>query len=359
MSLSVNLPSLTVGVDAYDELGKYTRDFGNKVAIIGGETALKASHERLQSAIDKTTLEVITMLVYGKDATYSNVERLKAIKEVQEADMIFAVGGGRALDTIKVVARDLNKPYFTFPTIASVSAATSAVSVMYHDNHEMSGLEFMNAPTSHCFVDTKVVAEAPSKYLWAGMGDCISKEVESSFSARGQNLSFSNRLGVNMVKGTNEKIMERGREALDATITGVPNDALTDVVLEIIGATALTTVLVDNDLNSNLAHAFYYGYTVLPQAAAHLHGEIVSYGVLVLLTMDEQFEYRDRLKAFMETIDLPTMLADLEVTTEEEVTQILDKAMTMGDLNISPYEITRSMVEQALTDLEGLSQATA
>lgn len=356
MSLSVNLPSLTVGTDAYAFVEEYCRDYGQTVAVLGGEKALAASKERLKAALDDSSLEVTTVQVYGKDATYTNVERLKAIKEVQEADMVFAVGGGRAIDTVKVVARDLDKPYFTFPTIASVSAATSDVSVMYHDNHEMAGLEFLKQPTMHSFVDTQVIAEAPSEYLWAGIGDCLSKEVETSFSARGKDLSFADRLGVNMAKGSNDKLIEKGKKALEAVETKQPNQALADVVLEIIGTTGMTTVLVDNDYNSNLAHAFYYGYTVLPQAADHLHGEVVSYGVLLLLTMDEQFAYRDRLKTFMASIDLPTKLSDLEVTTEDEVNRILDKAMTMGDLDCSPYVITRELFQQAFEDLEALSQ---
>ena len=285
----------------------------------------------------------------------SNVERLKSLKNVQEADMIFAVGGGRALDTVKIVARDLGKPVFTFPTLASVCAATTAVSVMYHDNHEMAGLAFAPAPANHCFVDTQILAEAPVEYLWAGIGDALSKEVEATFSARGRDLSFTNRLGVNLVKGTNDKLVAYGKEALEAAQNKQANEALEAVTLEILGTTAYTSVLVDNDYNSNMAHAFYYGYTVLPQAKKHLHGEVVSYGVLLLLTMDKQDEYRDRLKDFMIEVDLPTTLADLEVTTAEEVEKILDKAMMMGDLTCSPYEITRSMFKQAIEDLEVLA----
>lgn len=357
MSLSVNLPSLTVGTDAYSSVEEYCKDYGRTVAVIGGEKALAASKDKLNAALDKSFLTVTTVEVYGKDATFRNVERLKALKEVQEADMIFAVGGGRAIDTIKVVASHLEKPFFTFPTISSVSAPTSVVSVMYHDNHEMAGLEFLKAPANHCFIDTEVIAEAPVEYLWAGIGDCSSKEVESSFSARDKDLSFTNRVGVNAVRGTNDILMKKGQEALKAVRNNQANKALQDVVLEIMGASAYTSVLVDNDYNSNMAHAFYYGYTVLPQAERHLHGEVVSYGVLLLLTMDKQFEYRDKLRSFMASIDLPTKLADLDVTSDEEVEKILDKAMTMDDLTCSPYEITREMFKQAILDVEALSHA--
>ena len=34
------LPAFTIGVHAYDAIGKITRHFGKKVVIIGGKTAL-------------------------------------------------------------------------------------------------------------------------------------------------------------------------------------------------------------------------------------------------------------------------------------------------------------------------------
>lgn len=354
MSLSVNLPSLTIGTDAYDAIDEYCSQFGTTVAILGGEKALAASKEKLFASLEKSSLEVTTVQVYGNEASYTNVEKMKAIKEVQDADMIFAVGGGRAIDTIKVVARDLDKPLFTIPTLASVSAPTSSVCVMYHDNHEMAGLAFRKAPADHTFIDTQIIAEAPYEYLWAGIGDCMSKEVETSFSSRGRDLSFENRLGVNIVKGTNDKLMEAGAKALEAVKNNEANEELETVILEIIGASAYASVLVDNDINSNMAHAYYYGYTALPQAHEHLHGEVVSYGILLLLTMDGQLEYRDRMKAFMESIKLPTKLADQGVKNADEVKTLLDKAMTMDDLTFSPYEITREKFEKAIQDVEAL-----
>ena len=45
----------------------------------------------------------------------------------------------------------------------------------------MDGLFFPSKPPVHTFIDTAIIAEAPDKYLWAGIGDALSKEVESTF----------------------------------------------------------------------------------------------------------------------------------------------------------------------------------
>ena len=70
------LPAFTIGVHAYDAIGKITRHFGKKVVIIGGKTALSKAKQPLLDAIAKTDLEVLGVLWYGDDATYEHVDRL-------------------------------------------------------------------------------------------------------------------------------------------------------------------------------------------------------------------------------------------------------------------------------------------
>ena len=34
---------------------------------------------------------------------------------------------------------------------------------------------FSKIPPKHIFIDTQIIADAPDKYLWAGIGDTMSK----------------------------------------------------------------------------------------------------------------------------------------------------------------------------------------
>ena len=48
-----------------------------------------------------------------------------------------------------------------------------------------------------------------------------------------------------------------------------------------------------------MGHAIFYGMTELPQIEErHLHGEVVSYGVLCMLMMDGQMELLDEIYKF-------------------------------------------------------------
>lgn len=356
MTLTVNLPNFTIGENAYNEIATYCAPFGKKVTIIGGKKALKASQDRILNAIDSTELEVVDTVWYGENANLSNIDRIAAIDSVQNADMLFAVGGGRAIDAVKSVAYKLGKPVFTFPTIASTCAPTTAVCVLYEDNGEMHGVHLIPQPPVHSFADSVVIAEAPTKYLWAGIGDAITKEIESTFSARGRDLSFKDDLGVKIVQGCNDRLIANGKAAMDAAHEHKASPAIDKVLQEIIGTTALTSVLVHNDYNSNLAHALYYGATATESGETHLHGEWTCYGALVLLTMDKQYEERDTLFEFMKSINLSTNLEQLELTTEEDFNKMLNKCMSMDDITVSPYEITREMVISAIQEVEEINK---
>ncbi len=52
--------------------------------------------------------------------------------KVIAADMLFLVGGGRAIDEGKEIATILDKPHFTFPTLASTNCApVTEIAVFY------------------------------------------------------------------------------------------------------------------------------------------------------------------------------------------------------------------------------------
>ena len=74
---------------------------------------------------------------------------------------------------------------------------------------------------------------------------------------------------------------------------------LTEIIEAIIISTGFVSNFVQVDYTTGMAHAMYNGFTILPSTEAnhHLHGEVVSYGILVMLTADKQYEERDQASA--------------------------------------------------------------
>ena len=356
---SIVLPAYTIGDDAYGKVAGTVRPFGRKAVIIGGRKALAAAMPHLGPALAGTQIEVLSELLYGTDCTYEAVEALKKEPSVQEADMLFGVGGGKALDTVKVLADELGKPDFTFPTIGSNCAATTAVSIMYYPDGRFMKPHFFAKPAQHCFISTRVIAAAPAKYLWAGMGDTHPKNYEASVSARGEEVPHYFGLGITVSRMCVDPILTYGEEAMKANREGRACYALEQVILAVVVTTGIASILLTAEhtvhYNSGLAHAIFYALTAYPQIEErHLHGEVVAFGILILLLVDGQREEFERVYAFHKKVGLPVKTADIEISPEE-----LEKALpvftTMGDIAHWPYRVSVDMLKKAFDTLEEMA----
>ena len=169
-------PGYTIGPDAYDDIAAVCPAYGKKAAVIGGKHALAAAGDAIVKAARDAGIEVIGPLWYGGEASRENMEMLRP--QVAEADMIFAVGGGKAIDTCKVLSQETHRPFFTFPTIASTCASCTSLGIVYHPDGSLREYSFSKIPPNHIFINTQVIADAPDIYLWAGMGDTMAKHYE-------------------------------------------------------------------------------------------------------------------------------------------------------------------------------------
>lgn len=273
--------------------------------------------------------------------------------QVAEADMIFAVGGGKAIDTCKVLSQETHRPFFTFPTIASTCASCTSLGIVYHPDGSLREYSFSKIPPNHIFINTQVIADAPDIYLWAGMGDTMAKHYECTISSRNDIPAHSDAMGIALSSMCAVPIMRWGRQALEDCKAHTVTRELTEVILGIIISTGLVSNFVQVDYTTGLAHAIYNGFTVLPSTEAHhhLHGEVVSYGILVMLTIDKQYEERDKLYAFSRSIGLPTCLADVHAKPED-LEAVTTKALAGIDVRVYPYPVTAEMIVAGIMEME-------
>ena len=348
-------PGYTIGVDAYDDIGAVCTPYGRKVAIIGGKKALVAAQDRIQKAIADTDLEVIGTFWYGGEASMENIEMLRP--QVQDADMIFAVGGGKAIDTCKVLAHQTNRPFFTFPTIASTCAACTSLGILYHPDGSLREYSFSKIPPNHIFIHTQIIAESPPTYLWAGMGDTMAKHYECTISSRNDTPAHSDAMGIALSSMCAAPILRWGERAMADCRAHRISHELTEVILGIIISTGFVSNFVQVDYTTGMAHAIYNGFTVLPSTERHhhLHGEVVSYGILVMLTVDRQYEARNRLFQFSKALGLPTCLADLHARPED-LPLVTAKALAGIDVRVYPYPVTEQMIVDGVMELETYNQ---
>lgn len=347
---SVLMPSYTIGGDSYKLIKEYCCAYGKTAVIIGGHTALsKAEKEIRENCAD--AIEITATLWYGGECSYENVALLKERSEVSGADMIFAVGGGKAVDTCKALGDKLSKPVFTFPTIASNCACCTAVSIMYKpDGSFIEPYFFLHVPV-HTFINTRILCEAPAKYLWAGMGDTYAKYYEATISARGENPEHFKAFGLAMSSMCKEPVLMYGKTALQDNRNQKQSYEFQQTVLAICITTGFVSIFLTRDhtpdYNSGLAHAVFYTLTTIGIEEKHLHGEVVALGTLFCLLCDRQNEEYERLREFNLSVGLPTKLSDIEVS-REQFELLLETITSMSDIRHYPYKVTVEMLKNAL-----------
>lgn len=284
VNYSVHLPSYSIGPDCYNEVPYVTRFFGKTAVVLGRRDRYgKAKPALALKAVEGSDVELLGFLPYGGDSTYENGDALIANPLVQKADMIFAMGGGRACDTGKYVADKLDKPLFTFPTVASNCASVTAISVIYNTDGSFREYYYPKL-ANHCFINSAVIADSPEQLLWAGIGDALSKECEAIFSSKDDTLAHTPLMGRQVSRVCTDPLVQYGKEALTSIRNKTASFALDQVTLDIIVSTGIVsnmmTTVNDYYYNSTLAHCVYYGSTVTEHGHHHLHGEVVSLGVL-------------------------------------------------------------------------------
>ncbi|MBR6186573.1 MAG: iron-containing alcohol dehydrogenase family protein [Clostridia bacterium] len=357
---SLRLPAFTVGKDALSAIRDVIPDH-QKAVVIGGKKGINAIRARLEKAA-QGAVDILDFLWYGGEASEENIVRLSGEDAVQRADILFAVGGGKALDTCKALGLRIGKPVYAFPTIASTCAACTAVAILYHPDGSFAGPCFLPGPPRHTFIDTEVIASAPERYLWAGLGDTCAKYFEAAVSSRGDELAYYHALGVSVSRSCLEPLLRYGEQAFRDHREKKVTEELTQVILTIIVTTAVASILLTADriidYNTGLAHAVFYALTAFPELHLerdHLHGEVVGFGVLILLLADGQEDMFRKMYAFNRSVGLPTGIGEIGIT-ESDLQRVLPKVLSMPDIAHNPYPVTLDMLSGAFRKLQEMNE---
>ncbi len=361
MSYSLCLPAWSIGTDCYKEIYKFTHHYGKKVAVIGGKTAMAKAYDLIKEALAGTDMVLSEPIWYGGNATYENVEMLKAMDTVKDAEIIFAIGGGRAVDTCKVVAAQTGKALFTFPTLGSNCAGCTSIAIMYYADGVFKDIYYPERCPIHCFMNSAIVADSPADYLWAGIGDSIAKEYESELAARNKPLSHVPTMGTTIAYAVTGPLKTYGPKAMELIRAKKTGPELDECVLAIvITAGLVSNMTISNDggkeffFNASAAHAFYYAATVAPECAEHhTHGELVAFGILVLMALDKNWEKLKEFQEFAYSMGLPLTMEQIDLK-EEDLPACVAKAAdgSVAEWGKWPYEVTQEMFIQAILDAD-------
>lgn len=344
----VKMPNYSYGPDCFQDIPEVLSPYQvKKVVFIGGEKALASAQDDVRMILENHGIEVTASLVYGQDSTQKNIDRLSQEPAVLEADLIFGFGGGRALDTAKMVAKQCQKDIMTFPTICSNCSAGTAIAVVYKEDHSLDYYGYPDTPL-HIFINTRIIALAPIKYFWAGIADGISKapEVERATreaEKRGLILPHIAQLGRAVALSSKQAFYQYGSEALADVEAQKVSLAVEEIALAILVSTAYASNLVNQPdfyYNSCHAHAFYNGSTAISREGEYLHGIVVAFGVMVLHAYYGEKAELEAVASFNQKLGFPLTLDQLGLR-EADLGKLVDVAMTTNEYKHTPFDRER------------------
>lgn len=239
-------------------------------------------------------------------------------------NVIIGVGGGKSLDTAKAVAGKLSLPLVIIPTSASTDAPTSAMSVIYNDKHEHDDVYYYIKNPDLVLVDSQIIADAPVRFLVAGMGDALATVFEGRASVHtnqpnyicGETGSYMRtRASVAIAEECYKTILEFGVRAKISNELHVVTEAL-DAVIE---ANTLMSGLGFENVGCAASHVVCNGLTAAPNGEKALHGEKVAFGVICqLLAENAPIEQIEEVIHFNLSVGLPVTLEDMGIEETEE-----------------------------------------
>jgi glycerol dehydrogenase-like iron-containing ADH family enzyme len=285
---------------------------GNRPLVVSGDRSLQLIQPHLQAIVSQHQL-VATEASYLPDCAESSLIKLKEAVIQHQADFIVGVGGGKALDTAKLLAHRCQLPIVTIPTSGATCAAWTALSNIYSEAGAFQYDVALNRCPDLLILDYGLIRTAPQRTLVAGIGDAIAKWYEASVSSG----TSSDTLVISAVQQARilrDILFQKSAIALE--------NPESEQWTEVVDATVLLAGVIGGIGGANCrtvaAHAIHNGLTHILAAHHALHGEKVAYGILVQLRLEEMLQgnklavtARQQLLQFYQAIGLPKTLEDL------------------------------------------------
>ncbi|MGD1918219.1 MAG: iron-containing alcohol dehydrogenase family protein [Pleurocapsa sp.] len=310
--LSIAPARVLRGENCLADSGKAIARLGSRPLLVGGNQTLEVVKPNLQPVL--TAEKMIGQFAsYSPDCAEASLLRLKNMVQKHQADFVMGVGGGKALDTAKLLADQCYLPIVTVPTSGATCAAWTALSNIYSEHGAFQyDVTLANCPDL-LILDYGLVRTASQRTLVAGIGDAIAKWYEASVSS-GESTATLLVSAVQQARILRDFLFQKSAIAIQ--------NSQSDEWREVVDATVLLAGVIGGiggaDCRTVAAHAVHNGLPHLTEAHDVLHGEKVAYGILVQLRLEEMIQgnklassSRKQLLKFYTEIGLPKTLEDL------------------------------------------------
>lgn len=345
--------------DAY----RYVSHIGRRFVVIADDTVRKLIEMRIKQGFQNAGNQCVFLNFRG-ESSQQETRRLAGLIAEKDYSGVMGAGGGKAIDTAKLVGDMCGLPVVTIPTSASSDAACSCVASIYTEEGRFFKLQKLKEGPVVVLVDTEIIAKAPARLLISGMGNAISSFYEARACQRAGILNYTGgsrtHTALSMTELCRDLLLEYGKQAKE----DVEAKCVTRAVEAIVEANIYLSGVGFVNNGCAACHGIYSGMTIALKNFHAMHGEGIAFGVLVQLIMEyseagkwDQDEWEQTISFYRE-VGLPLNFQHIGILQADDPTLLeIAKAACHPGSNIynMPFEITDLKVYKALRKLRDLN----
>lgn len=328
-SHTMELPRLiVVGEKNIGELGEflYTLNKPKKASLITGIHVKKILKDKIEKSLKAKKITFVWHT--SKDNKIETLNHIENDVKKDHSDIVAGIGGGRAVDTAKMVAFNLNIPFVSVPTAASHDGMASPfVSVKSDKPHSI----VANAPLG-VFVDIDIIRKAPTKLLASGCGDLIAniiavKDWQLGHEKTGEYYGmYSAELAMMSAKIVLENSKKFAREGLDTR----------SIVEALISAGVASCIAGSSRPCSGAEHLFSHALDKIAPGRG-LHGEKCGIGSIMMAKLQGQ-DWK-QIATVLKDIGAPVTAKQIGLKEEE----VINALMIAQNLRPERYTILKEV----------------
>lgn len=324
-SHKMELPRLIeIGEGNMADFGRFLGRLGRpgKVSLISGSNVQKVLKARVDRSLRSKKIRSVWHT--SGDNQMGSLSRIQRDVKADGSEMVVGIGGGRSVDTAKLISYNLGRPFVSLPTAASHDGMASPfVSVKSDKPHSI----VASAPMG-VFVDIGVIRRAPARLLASGCGDLVANIIAVRDWQLGhrKKAEYYGRYAADLAMMSAKIVMENSarfaREGPDARV----------IVEGLISAGVASCIAGSSRPCSGAEHLFSHALDrIAPETG--LHGEKCGIGSIMMARLQGQ-DWK-MIKKTLQNVGAPTTARQIGLEPE----MVIEALVMAQDLRPERYTI--------------------
>ena len=305
-SHTMELPRLIeIGEKNIGDFGKFLKSLNKpkKVSLICGTNVQKVLKVKIEKSLKIKKIQFVWHTSIDNQIKSINIIEKNVKKD--KSNLIVGIGGGRSVDTAKLISYNLSIPFVSLPTAASHDGMASPfVSIKSDKPHSI----IASAPMG-VFVDIDIIKKAPAKLLASGCGDLIANII----AVKDWQLGHENKkeyygryaadLAMMSAKIVMENSTEFAKKGLDARV----------IVEGLISAGVASCIAGSSRPCSGAEHLFSHALDKIAPGIG-LHGEKCGLGSIMMAKL--QGQDWEKITKTLKDVGAPTTAKEIGLESE-------------------------------------------